>query len=163
MARCGALLQTLYASGGDVDVLTRDDIIAREKWFWWTNTPIGFAFGAGVLLGFVVGMVICYQILATDVADHLPEYATLKAIGYPNRYLSLVVLQEALILAAMGFAIGMPVTLGLYRLLTSITGLSMLMTPARAGLIVLLTFAMCAGSGLLAVRKVKKVDPADVF
>src|SRR6185312_1155008 len=108
------------------------------------------------LLGFVVGMVICYQILATDVADHLPEYATLKAIGYPNRYLSLVVLQEALILAAMGFAIGMPVTLGLYRLLTSITGLSMLMTPARAGLIVLLTFAMCAGSGLLAVRKVKK-------
>ena len=47
-----------------------------------------FAFGAGVVLGFVVGMVICYQILTSDVADHLPEYATLKAIGYTNRYLS---------------------------------------------------------------------------
>jgi len=156
-------LQALYAAGGDVDVLTKDDIIAREKWFWWTNTPIGFAFGAGVLLGFVVGMVICYQILATDVADHLPEYATLKAIGYPNRYLSLVVLQEALILAGAGFAVGMPATLGIYRLLTTITGLPMLMTPMRGGLVVVLTFAMCAGSGLLAVRKVKKVDPADVF
>ena len=110
-------------------MLTKDEMVAREKWFWWTNTPIGFAFGAGVLLGFVVGMVICYQILASDVADHLPEYATLKAIGYPNRYLSLVVLQEALILAAVGFVPGMPVTLGLYRLLTSITGLPMLMTP----------------------------------
>ena len=91
-------------------------IVAREKAFWWTNTPIGFAFGAGVVLGFVVGMVICYQILASDVADHLPEYATLKAIGYPNRYLSLVVLQEALILAAAGFAPGMPATLGVYLL-----------------------------------------------
>jgi putative ABC transport system permease protein len=156
-------LQSLFAADGDVDVLTRDDIVAREKWFWWTNTPIGFAFGAGVLLGFVVGMVICYQILATDVADHAAEYATLKAIGYPNRYLSLVVLQEALILAALGFVVGLPATLGLYYLLTDITGLPMRMTLARAGLILVLTFAMCAGSGLLAVRKVKKVDPADVF
>ena len=82
------------------------------------------------MLGFVVGMVICYQILASDVADHLPEYATLKAIGYPNRYLSLVVLQESLILAAAGFVPGMAVTLGLYLLLTDITGLPMLLTPA---------------------------------
>jgi putative ABC transport system permease protein len=156
-------LQALFAADGDVDVLTRNDIVAREKWFWWTNTPIGFAFGAGVLLGFVVGMVICYQILATDVADHIAEYATLKAIGYPNRYLSLVVLQEALLLAALGFAVGLPATLGLYYLLTDWTGLPMRMTPARGGLILVLTFAMCAGSGLLAVRKVKKVDPADVF
>ena len=156
-------LQTVFAPAADVDVLTKDGIIAREKWFWWTNTPIGFAFGAGVLLGFVVGTVICYQILATDVADHIPEYATLKAIGYPNRYLSFVILQEALILAAAGFALGMPATLGIYRLLTSLTGLPMLMTPARGGLVVVLTFVMCAASGLLAVRKVKKVDPADVF
>jgi len=156
-------LQALFAPVGDVDVLTRSDIIAREKWFWWTNTPIGFAFGAGVVLGFIVGMVICYQILATDVADHLPEYATLKAVGYPNRYLSLVVLQEALILAGAGFAVGMPATLGIYRLLTSLTGLPMLMTPLRAALVVALTFVMCAASGLLAIRKVKKVDPADVF
>jgi len=156
-------LQALFAADGDVDVLTKDDIIAREKWFWWTNTPIGFAFGAGVLLGFVVGMVICYQILATDVADHASEYATLKAIGYPNRYLSLVVSQEALILAALGFVAGLPTTLGLYYLLTVITGLPMHMTLARGGLILALSFAMCAGSALLAVRKVKKVDPADVF
>jgi putative ABC transport system permease protein len=156
-------LQSVFAAYGDVEVLTKAGIVAREKWFWWRQTPIGFAFGAGVVLGFIVGMVICYQILSTDVADHLPEYGTLKAIGYPNRYLSSVVLQEALILAAAGFAVGMPATLGLYRLLTDLTGLPMLMTPGRAGLIVVLTFVMCAASGLLAVRKVKKVDPADVF
>jgi putative ABC transport system permease protein len=162
-ARVQRELQAMFAADGDVDVLTRDGIVAREKWFWWTNTPIGFAFGAGVLLGFVVGMVICYQILATDVADHAAEYATLKAIGYPNRYLSLVVLQEALILAGLGFAVGLPATLVLYYLLTDWSGLPMRLTLARGGLVLALTFVMCAGSALLAVRKVKKVDPADVF
>ena len=91
-------------------------------------------------------MVICYQILASDVADHLPEYATLKAIGYPNRYLSLVVLQEALILAAAGFVLGMPVTLGLYRLAHRASpACRCCMTPARAGLIVVAHGRMCAG------------------
>jgi putative ABC transport system permease protein len=156
------VLQAKFVEG-DVLVLTRDEMISREKQFWWTNTPIGFAFGAGVVLGFVVGMVICYQILASEVADHLPEYATLKALGYTNRYLSWVVLQESLILAAVGFVPGMAVTYGTYLLLTEITGLPMLLTPARFALILVLTVVMCAASGFLAVGKVKKVDPADVF
>lgn len=148
---------------GNVLVLTRDEMVWREKMFWWANTPIGFAFGAGVVLGFVVGMVICYQILASEVADHLPEYATLKAVGYTNRYLSWVVLQESLILAAAGFVPGMAVTYGTYVVLSDLTGLPMLLTPGRFALILVLTVVMCAASGLLAVRNVKKVDPADVF
>jgi putative ABC transport system permease protein len=158
-----AELRAKFAADGDVDVLTRAEVIGREKWFWWTNTPIGFAFGAGVLLGFVVGTVICYQILTGDVADHAAEYATLKAIGYPNRYLSLVVLQEALILAAAGFVPGVLVTLGAYAVLSGVTGLPLVLTPARAGLVLALTLAMCVASAWLAVGKVKKVDPADVF
>jgi putative ABC transport system permease protein len=155
-------LQAKYPEG-DVLVLTRAEMVSREKAFWWTNTPIGFAFGAGVVLGFIVGMVICYQILASDVADHLPEYATLKALGYTNRYLSWVVVQESLILAAAGFIPGMAVTYGTYLLLTNMTGLPMLLTPTRFALVLVLTVVMCVASGFLAVRKVKKVDPADVF
>jgi putative ABC transport system permease protein len=131
--------------------------------FWWANTPIGFAFGAGVVLGFIVGMVICDQNLASEVADHLAEYATLKAVGYTNRYLSWVVLQESLILAAVGFVPGMAVTYGTYVFLSGLTGLPMMLTPGRFALILALTVVMCAASGLLAVRNVKKVDPADVF
>lgn len=156
-------LQAKFASGGDVDVLTRQQMVNREKWFWWTNTPIGFAFGAGVVLGFVVGMVICYQILSSDIADHVAEYATLKAIGYPNRYLSFVVLQESLILAAMGYIPGILVTLAMYAMLTKITGLPLELGFLRAGLVLALTVVMCSASAWLAVGKVKKVDPADVF
>jgi putative ABC transport system permease protein len=158
-----ARLRQELGNQGDVDVLTRDELVSRERAFWQRNTPIGFAFGAGVVLGFVVGMVICYQILASDVADHMPEYATLKAIGYPNRYLSLVVLQESLILAAAGFIPGMVVTLGVYAILTEWTGLPMRLTPLRFTLVLGLTVVMCVLSGLLALRKAQKVDPADVF
>lgn len=157
-----AALRAKYPQG-NVLVLTRGEMVWREKMFWWANTPIGFAFGAGVVLGFVVGMVICYQILASEVADHLPEYATLKAVGYTNRYLSWVVLQESLILAAAGFVPGVAVTYGTYVVLSDLTGLPMLLTPGRFALILVLTVVMCAASGLLAVRNVKKVDPADVF
>jgi putative ABC transport system permease protein len=150
-------------SAGDVEVLTRSEMITREKMFWWTNTPIGFAFGAGVVLGFVVGLVICYQILSSDIADHTAEYATVKAIGYPNRYLNLVVLQESLILALAGFVPGMAVTLGVFVVLTAITGLPMEMTLGRFALVFALTVAMCVVSAWMAVGKVKKVDPADVF
>ena len=155
-------LQAAFAEG-DVEVLTRDAMVSREKWFWWTNTPIGFAFGAGVVLGFVVGLVICYQILSTDIADHAAEYATLKAMGYPNRYLNLVVLQESLILAAAGFVPGIAVTLGVFAVLTRITGLPMELTPGRLALVFALTVVLCVASAWMAVGKVKKVDPADVF
>jgi putative ABC transport system permease protein len=161
----GAVKEALRAKfpEGDVLVLTRAEMVAREKAFWWTNTPIGFAFGAGVLLGFVVGMVICYQILASEVADHLSEYATLKAIGYTNRYLSWVVLQEALLLAAVGFVPGAAVTYGTYRGLTELTGLPVQFTPGRLALVLGFSVVMCGASGLLAVRRVQTVDPADVF
>jgi putative ABC transport system permease protein len=164
-ADAGAVRQALQAKypAGDVLVLTRDEMVWREKMFWWGSTPIGFAFGAGVILGFIVGMVICYQILAGDVADHLPEYATLKAVGYTNGYLSWVVLQESLILAAAGFLPGMAVTYGAYVALSDLTGMAMTLTPGRFALLLVLTAVMCAASGLLAVRNVKKVDPADVF
>lgn len=158
-----AQLREVFGNDGEVEVLTVEELVARERAFWQRNTPIGFAFGAGVVLGFVVGLVICYQILASDVADHMPEYATLKAIGYPNRYLSAIVLQESLVLAAAGFVPGMAVTFGLYAVLTEWTGLPMRLTPGRFGLILGLTVVMCVISGLLALRKAQKVDPADVF
>ena len=53
-----------------------------EKNYWRDSTSIGFIFTLGAAMGFVVGCVIVYQILYSDVSDHLPEYATLMAMGY---------------------------------------------------------------------------------
>jgi putative ABC transport system permease protein len=148
---------------GDLDVLTIDELEGRDRQFWLDNTPIGFVFGLGMGLSFVIGMVICYEILSSDVADHIAEYATLKAIGYRNRYLSMVVLQQALLMTLSGFLPGVVVSWVIYRWLSYMTSLPMLMTPGRIVFVLGLTVLMCSGSGLLALRKAQQVDPAEVF
>jgi putative ABC transport system permease protein len=148
---------------GDLEVLTIDELMEREHRFWLDNTPIGFVFGLGMALSFIIGMVICYEILSSDVADHIAEYATLKAIGYRNRYLSMVVIQQALLMAGSGFLPGLAVSWVVYRCLSYLTALPMWMTPGRVGFILSLTVLMCVGSGLLALRKAQQLDPAEVF
>ena len=147
----------------DVEVLTKEEYRAREKEFWLNNTPIGFAFGFGMAMGFVVGMVICYQILSGNVSDHLSEYGTLKAMGYSNLMLAWVVLQEALILAVVGFVLGALVSWGAYELLTAQTGLPLTMTIDRCAWIFFATVLMCCLSGLIALIALFRADPADVF
>jgi putative ABC transport system permease protein len=147
----------------DVDVLTRAGFIAREKDYWNRNTPIGYVFLFGVIMGLGVGGVIVYQILFSDVSEHLREYATLKAIGYANRYLFSVVLQESILLALLGYVPGVLITLGLYWVTDAATGLPLTLTTERALFVLLLTLLMCCVSGMIALRKVRSADPAEVF
>lgn len=147
----------------DVKILSQQEFINFEKNYWQTSTAIGFVFTLGTIMGFVVGTVIVYQILYTDVSDHLPEYATLKAMGYTNRYLLRVVFQEALILAVLGYIPGMVIASGLYGLTKAATRLPMMMTLTKTVTILILTIMMCCVSGAIAVRKLKAADPADIF
>lgn len=147
----------------DVKVLSKQEFMAQEKSFWNTSTPVGFTFTLGAIIGFVVGAVIVYQILYSDVSDHLPEYATLKAIGFKNNYLLVVVFQEALILAAIGFIPGFAISQGLYLMTRQATLLPIIMTVDRAIFIFILTTLMCSISALIAMQKLQSADPADVF
>ncbi|MEB3359664.1 MAG: ABC transporter permease DevC [Synechococcales bacterium] len=146
----------------DVQILTREEIMEAEQAFR-ASFPNGKILNFGAMMGFVVGIIVVYQVLYTDVSDHLPEYATLKAMGYSDRALLLVVLQEALILAVTGFVPGLLASQGVYVLLTQITRIPLTM---RAGVILqvfVLTLVMCAISGAIAVNKLRAADPADVF
>lgn len=147
----------------DVRVLTRDDFSQREKDYWAQHTGIGFMFTLGMLMGFVVGGVIVYQILYTDVTDHLAEYATLKALGYGNRYFFSLVLEEALLLSICGFLPGLAIAKLLYVITQRATLLPMSMNAGRIIFVFLMTVLMCSGSGMLAMRKVQQADPAEIF
>ena len=147
----------------DVLVLTLDELTTREKNYWSNGSPIGFIFGFGTIIGFVVGLVIVYQILYSDVSDHLSEYATLKAMGYSDHYLVGVLVQEALILAVLGFLPGLVLSTGLYFVARSATLLPIGMTVSRAAMVLALTIVMCTVSGGVALRKLQAADPADVF
>jgi putative ABC transport system permease protein len=147
----------------DVLVMTHEEFIEHEKKYWQVNSPIGFLFGFGAVIGFIVGTVIVYQILYSDVSDHLPEYATLKAMGYGDAYLMSILIQESLIMAVLGFIPGFVVALGLYSIATSVTFIPIMMSVNRAVLVLILTIVMCIASGGIAMRKLQEADPADIF
>ncbi|MBD2742354.1 ABC transporter permease DevC [Coleofasciculus sp. FACHB-1120] len=147
----------------DVQVLTRQEFIEFERSYWAKNTPIGFIFNLGVTMGFIVGVIIVYQVLSTDVNAHMGEYATFKAMGYRNRYLLMVVFEEAVILAIIGFIPSIAISAGLYRLTRNATNLPLYMTVARGIFVLVLTMVMCTLSGAIATRKLQSADPADMF
>jgi putative ABC transport system permease protein len=147
----------------DVKVMTRDDYARAEVAFWNASTPVGYTFDLGVVIAFIVGAVIVYQILYSDITDHLPEYATLKAMGFRDRYLLIVVFQESLILAALGFIPGTAIALGIYRVTNLVTMLPMAMDLGRVIFVFVLTVVMSSVSATMAVRKLQTADPADIF
>ena len=147
----------------DVAVMTHQEFITAEKDFWAENHPAGTIFNFGVAMGFVVGVVIVYQVLFADVNDHLAEYATLKAMGYPDKSLLIVVFQEAIILAVLGFIPGFGVSIGMYGLLETLTKMPLAMQSTVALRVFFLTVTMCLASGAIAIRKLQSADPAEVF
>jgi putative ABC transport system permease protein len=155
--------QQIAAAMPDLRVLTLDEFAAIEKNYWESQGAIGFIFTLGVIVGFIVGIVIVYQILYTEVSDRLPEYATLKAMGYTDRYLLTIVLQEALILSILGFLPGIFASIGLYQIAQAATLLPIVMKTDRAIFVLILTILMCIGSGSIAIRKLQAADPADLF
>ncbi|MEQ1827465.1 MAG: FtsX-like permease family protein [Pirellula sp.] len=149
--------------GDSVLVFERESLIQREIRFWATNTPIGIIFSIGTIMGQLVGVIICYQILFTDIHDHLAEFATLKAMGYSPIYFLRFVMLQSFYLSIFGFLPGWIMSWGLYHWLAEITGLVMVLTPMRVLLVFGLTFLMCMLSGALAVRKLWAADPATLF
>ena len=148
---------------GDVKVFTKQQFIEFEKDYWRSSTAIGFIFTLGAAMGFVVGCVIVYQILYGDVSDHLPEYATLMAMGYRLGDLLGVVAREGLLLAIIGYVPAYAAGEGLYALIRNSTKLPVSMAPERAFLVFSMVLVMCLGSAMLAMRKLAEADPADIF
>jgi len=156
--------QTLRAMlPNDVAVYTKQEMIEHERQFWHASTPVGFIFALGTLMGFVVGVVICYQVLYASIADHVDQFATLRAMGYPSRYFIGVVLCEAVYLSLLGFVPGLLLAMGAFYALGEYTGLLLVLTLPRVAFVYFLALVMCTLSGCLAMRKVLAVDPAELF
>ena len=149
--------------GTEAKILTREELVAAEIVFIRENAPIDFIFGMGAAVGFFIGFVVVYQILYTEVTNHLPQYATMKAMGFSDRYLLQVVLSQSVILAFLGYLPGFVLALGLYRVATKAIQMQFSMTVERALFVFALTIVMCGLSAMIAIRKVRTADPADVF
>lgn len=147
----------------DVQVLTRDALYDREQRYWAVNTSTGMILGFGVIVAFVVGMVILYQMLSTQIIHQLPELATMKAIGYSDGYLAHLILVQGVLLAAMGFLPGLGCALVLYKIVGEIVRVPISMTTARVIIVFGLSVGMSVVASLLSLRKLRLADPADLI
>src|SRR5215472_12378046 len=135
--------------GSDVQVFTRPELEARETAYWTTRTSVGLLFGSGLLVAFIVGIMVIYQILATQVSRQLPQFATLKAIGYADRSLAGTVVTMAVLIVLAGFLPALAASFGLYRVIRDETLLPVTMTPGRIAAVFAAALLMAAFSALL--------------
>jgi len=161
IAKVQAELSELF--GDELLVLNKEELIKQEKQYWNNASSFGVIFGFGTLMGLLVGGVIVYQVLYTDVNDHLKEYATLKAMGFSNQFILMVVIQEALILGLSSFIPATIVSTAMYAFLTAASGIRIEMTTDKIMLVGTLTLAACTISSAVAIRKLRDADPASVF
>lgn len=147
----------------DFRFMTPEQMRDYEVNFTTRSTPIGALLGMGLIVGFGIGVIISYQILFNEVTDHMPQFATMKAMGFSKAFVIAIVLKEALLLSVLGFFPGLGASLGLYAIIEYFTKILMALTLQRAVVIFVLTVVMCNIAGILAVRKVLKADPAELF
>lgn len=152
-----------FISDPKLRIRSHADAAQEELAFQQTKRPTGIIFGFGVLIGVLVGLVIVYQVLSTDVADHLREYATFKAMGYGQPFFMGIVLEEALILGILGFIPGITVGATILTLMGKATTLPLSVTPSMAATVFAGTVVFSALSGAIATRRLAAADPADLF
>ena len=154
-------LKVLYE--GNIQVLTKEELVTQERNYWNNASSFGIIFGFGTFMGVLVGGVVVYQVLYTDVTDHLKEYATLKAMGFSNLFILAIVIQEAILLGISSFIPATLVSTGMYAFLTSASGINIAMTHDKIVFVGSLTMGVCAASATIAVNKLRDADPASVF
>jgi len=144
-------------------VLTKSELIAQEAQFHADATAVGPIFLVGTIIGFAVGMLISYQILSSELSDQLSQYATLKAMGYQNRYLMKVVLQQATLYALLGYIPAWLVGHVVFYIIGNMAFMPMALSFSITAKSLGLTLLMCIMSAMIAVRRVIAADPAELF
>lgn len=159
-----SLIETLNKSlPKDIKVFDKKDFIQRELEHWDRTTSVGFVFGIGKTIGFIVGMIIVYNIIYTDISHNLPQYATLKAMGYSTLYIQTIIFIESIIISVLGFFPGFFVSMLMYKIIANTTGLLMEMNLNSVMLVLILTIIMCLSASLIAAKRLHNIDPAELY
>jgi putative ABC transport system permease protein len=147
----------------DTQVFTRGQLVSREVAYWTTRTATGLIFGSGLVVSVIVGIMVLYQTLATQISRQLPQFATLKAIGYTDRYLNAIVLIEAILMMLVAFVPAFCAALGVYALVRKQTLLPLSLSPAEFGIVFVAVLIMATISAFLSLSGLRRADPAEVF
>jgi len=147
----------------DISVLTPAETARRETLYTLRSAPVGLLFAVGMLAGLVIGTINCYQVLYNEISDHLPQFATLKAMGFSDGFLRSLIIGQAIILAFAGFALGAAFSWFADRYIATQSMLPIHLSTPSALVVSCFAFVMCVGAGLIAIRRVALADPAALY
>jgi putative ABC transport system permease protein len=156
------LKDDLKARLPDNDVFETAEFSAMTRHYWMFTTGAGVAVLMAAVLGLVVGIAVVAQTIYATTMDHIREYGTLKAMGAPNRYVLGVIMAQAAIAAAMGYAIGMSISVFVVHGAAK-GGANIMLTWQTAVMMLFLTIAMCMTAAVVSVNKIFSLDPVMVF
>lgn len=147
----------------DVLVYKRNDMIKQEQNYFITVKPMGIMFQAGVVVAFIVGVVVLFQVLSTDISNRINEFATMKAMGFSPVFIYGIGIRQALIFAILSYVPSFLLSVAIFKLILLAAHLRVAMTLNLALLVLALSVCMCVISCVLALQKVRKSDPAELF
>jgi len=147
----------------DLELITKSEFIERELSYWHGTAPVGFVFGIGAIMGFLVGLVLVYQVLFSEISTNYREYSTLLALGYTFFFLICYISAFSLLVGSLGFIPGYILSYLTYSYTSSVIHIPMPMPPSKVAFVYLIMLVMCGLSSLLAMNKLRSADPADMF
>jgi len=126
------------------------------------SSGIAFSFGTLILFALITGFVIIGLTLYSSAIDRIKDYGTLKAIGATNGYIRKLILTQATILALVGFTLGYTFVLGFKNGIAKAG--TLFDYPDWVKLtIFLITLFIAVGGSMFAIRRITKLEPAQVF
>lgn len=147
----------------DVLVFKRDEMIKQEQDYFIAVKPMGIMFQMGVIVAFIVGVVVLFQVLSTDISNRINEFATMKAMGFSHFYIYGIGIRQALIFSTFSYIPALIMSIGIFKVILIAAHLHVAMTMNMALLVLAISICMCTISCVLALQKVRKTDPAELF
>jgi len=154
--------RALKAALPDSEIFTNSEMAWKTKSYWVFSTGAGITTLMGAALGLLVGIVVVAQTIYAATMDHLREFGTLKAIGATNRYLYRVIVEQAVLSAALGYGVAIVVAMAVVNAARNGDALILLPPRVAAGLFGLAVL-MCIAASVISIRKATRIDPAIVF
>ncbi|MEO1123218.1 MAG: ABC transporter permease DevC [Cyanobacteria bacterium J06635_15] len=147
----------------DMKVMSKKDLIKEDKTYIESSSPMGIVFLFSMIFSIIIGVVILYQVLYQNISRFTKEYATLKAIGYSQRFLVEIVLEQVFVFAVLGYIPGLIVSYFVYDALSEVTKMKFLLSFNIAFFVFFLVCLICGVSGIIATNKLKDANPVDIF
>lgn len=147
----------------EVVVMTQDQLIEQEQAYFVDIKPLGIMFQSGVLVAFLTGLVVLFQVTSADVGNRLREYATLKAMGFGGAAVYGTALGQILLLSLAAFVPAVGISAWLFHFVRGLTHLPLELSPQLLGLVLALTLGMNLLAGVMTLSRLSRAHPADLF